>query len=247
MNYKTIDTKYNKFLLNIKEYFLKKENVVIYDKRNIIKVTEYHNMKYVIKSFKIPHFINKVVYNFFRDSKAKRSYENSIKLMRLNINTPKPIGYIEFNSIFLFKESFYVSEFFDYDYEIRAVLSDDKFDNRKEILKKFVEFTYELHNKGVYHIDYSPGNILVKKINNEYQFYIIDVNRMKFLEFDVDLRMKSMSKLTVIEEDNDFIVNYYSEISKLDIKKLTSQFKIHLESEKQYLLNKKKLKRLKGK
>ncbi|MCK5294596.1 MAG: hypothetical protein KAJ49_08095 [Arcobacteraceae bacterium] len=246
MNYKVIESKYSEFLLNIKEYFSKEDNIVIYDKRNIIKVIRYNNQKYVIKSFKIPHIINKIVYKFFRDSKAKRSYVNSVKLIELNINTPKPIGYIEFDTAVFFKESFYISEFFDFDFEIRAVFIDDKFENRVEILEKFVEFTYDLHNKGVYHIDYSPGNILIKKIDGEYQFYIIDVNRMKFLEFDLDLRMKSISKLTSNNIDNEFIAKYYSQIANLNSSELLEKYNFYLDEQQKYLANKKKLKKLRS-
>ncbi len=242
MSYKVIEPQYNDLILNIKSYFQDETNIVMFDKRNIIKVTKYNDKKYVIKSFKIPHLLNKIVYRFFRDSKAKRSYENSVKLLELNINTPKPIGYIEFNTLIFFKESFYVSEFFDYDFEIRAVFENLEFKNRENILKKFVEFSYDLHNKGVYHIDYSPGNILVKCINNEYLFYIIDVNRMKFINFDIDLRMKSMSKLTFNQEDNAFMANYYSTISQFDIEVITEKLYFYLDEQKKYLENKRKLK-----
>lgn len=246
MKYKTIDNKYNEFTLNIQKYFNSEENKTLFKKRNEIKLIEYKNNKYVIKSFKIPHFINKIVYRFFRESKAQRSYENSIKLLELGINTPKPIAYIEFSSLFFFEKSFYISEFFDYDFEIRAVIKDKEFEDRDNILKEFIKFTYELHNKGVYHVDYSPGNILIKKLTTGYEFYIIDVNRMKFLEFDIDLRMKSISKLTSNEEDNKLLISYYSSISGMDEDILSSSLNIHLDNQKRYLENKKKLKKMKG-
>ena len=112
---------------------------------------------------------------------------------------------MEFPTRFLFKESFYISDFFDYDFEIRAVFNDKDFKDRENILTKFIEFTYKLHKKKVYHIDYSPGNILVKKGAYGYTFSIIDVNRMKFIEFDDDLRMKNLAKLTNDIGDNEFI------------------------------------------
>ncbi len=246
MNYKTVNSKFENFLKNIQESFSKKSNITLFDKRNIIKIISFENTQYVVKSFKVPHLLNQIVYNFFRDSKAKRSYENSVKLLELNVNTPQPIGYIEFNSLFLFKESFYVSEFFNYDFEIRAVFKDKSFEDRDNILKKFIEFSYRLHNKGVYHIDYSPGNILVKKIDGEYLFYIIDVNRMQFLDFDIDLRMKSMSKLTANDDDNNFIASYYAEISNLASETIFNKYSFYLDKQKKYLENKKKLKKLKG-
>lgn len=247
MNYKTQDEKFDSFVINIKTYFNNEKNKLLFNQRNIIKKVEFDGVEYVVKSFKIPHLLNKVVYRFFRDSKAKRSYENSVRLMDLGVNTPKPIGYVEFPSIIFFKESFYVSEFFDYDFEIRAVFTDAKFEDREDILQKFVEFSYDLHNKGVYHIDYSPGNILVKRDANGYSFSIIDVNRMKFKEFDIDLRMQALSRLTKSKEDNDYMISHYAEIASMDKNLLAQRFAIHLKAEEKYLANKKRLKSMKRK
>ncbi|MEA2100199.1 MAG: lipopolysaccharide kinase InaA family protein [Campylobacterota bacterium] len=246
MIYKTVNEKFDNFLINIKKYFCKDTNVILFKKRNTIKIIEFTNTKYVVKSFKIPHLLNKIVYKFFRESKAKRSYENSVKLLELGINTPKPIGYSEFSSLFFFKESFYVSEFFDYDFEIRALFKDKNFSDRENILKEFTKFSVNLHNKGVYHIDYSPGNILIKKVNGIYIFNIIDVNRMKFLDFDIDLRMKSMSKLTSNIDDNKLILKYYAEISNIDLSILEKKLEFHLKAQAKYLKNKKQFKKIKG-
>lgn len=246
MNYKVIEKQYRDFILNIKSYFQKSENRVIYDKRNIIKVVDFLDKKYVVKSFKIPHLLNKIVYRFFRESKAKRSYDNSVKLLKLGINTPKPIAYIEYYSSIFFTESFYISEFFDYDFEIREVFSDLNYPNRKNILKKFIEFSYQLHEKGVFHIDYSPGNILIKKEDGEYLFYIIDVNRMKFLPLDNALRMKSLSKLTKNKDDNDYMLRHYTLVSNINEILLREKFDFYLKEEIKYLKNKKKLKKLRG-
>ena len=96
-NYK----EFKEFILNIKEYFRENSNT-IHKARNELKVINYKDVQTVVKAFKIPNIINQIVYAYFRDSKAKKSYENSIKLINLNINTPMPIGYIEFYRNFLF-------------------------------------------------------------------------------------------------------------------------------------------------
>jgi predicted unusual protein kinase regulating ubiquinone biosynthesis (AarF/ABC1/UbiB family) len=145
----------------------------------------------------------------------------------------------------LFKESFYVSDFFDYDFEIRAVFGDKDFEDRENILTKFIEFTYKLHKKKVYHIDYSPGNILVKKGAYGYTFSIIDVNRMKFITFDDDLRMKNLAKLTNDIGDNEFMVKVYADISKIDVSVLLPKLEIALKEQGRYLANKKRFKRVK--
>ena len=64
-------------------------------------------MQVVAKSFKKPNFFNRIVYSFFRDSKAKKSYMYAKKIGHF---TPKPIGYIEFYENKLLSESFFVSE-----------------------------------------------------------------------------------------------------------------------------------------
>jgi len=247
MNYKIINLSYQDLITNIKTYFQDEKNITLFQKRNTIKIVIFQNKQYVVKSFKIPHLLNQIVYKFFRDSKAKRSYENSVKLINLNINTPKPIGYIEFSSPFLFQESFYISEFFNYDFEIRAVFNDKEFKDREKILKEFIIFSYDLHQKGIYHIDYSPGNILVKQENSSYIFSIIDVNRMKFLKMDIKLKMKSLSKLTKDDEDNTLLLHFYHKVSNIPLEELEKDFQYALLEEKAYLEKKKRLKKLQRK
>ena len=247
MNYDVPNERLKDFVVNVKTYFKQEKNRVIYDKRNIIKVVEFEGKSYVVKYFKIPHLLNQIVYRFFRESKAKRSFYNSIRLRQMEIHTPEPVGYIEFPTPFRFRESFYISEFFNFDFEIRAVFADVDFENREHILKKFIEYTYELHQKGVYHIDYSPGNILVKKEEDGYIFSIIDVNRMKFINFNNELRMKSISKLTNNEQDNNFMVTYYANISNKKVEELSLLLEKQLQKQQNYLKRKQKLKRVKGK
>ena len=124
------------FLLNIKDYFKNNSNT-IHKARNELKVIEYKGIETVVKAFKVPNILNQIVYAYFRDSKAKKSYQNAIKLKNLNINTPKPIGYIEFYRNFLFKESFFISEKLDYLFTIREPLRNNNLKDREEIIKKF--------------------------------------------------------------------------------------------------------------
>ncbi len=246
MKYKAINTKYNNFLLEIRMYFQKEKNT-LFHQRNTIKLIVYDGKKYAVKSFKIPHLLNQIVYRFFRASKAERSYENALQLMKLEVNTPKPIGYSEFPSLLLFKESYYISEFYDFDFEIRAVLSDTNFEEREEILKNFVAFSYDLHNKGVYHVDYSPGNVIIKKLEEGYEFAIIDVNRMKFVEYDDAMRFKNLSRFSTSVEDLEFIAKHYAKIGDIDEAfAISTLWKYHNEHQ-QYLVNKKRLKALKKK
>lgn len=206
------------FVENIKEFFNKSQNTV-HKARNEIKIINYENQDFVVKSFKVPHILNRVIYTFFRSSKAKKSYEYSLKIASFS---PKPIGYIEFYDSFLIKDSYFISEKFDYNFTIREPLLDTNFPDRDEIFKSFAQFTFILHENGIYHLDYSPGNILIKKEDNKFIFKIVDINRMKFLNMDLDLRMKNFSKLWAKDEDLENIVKEYAKIYQKNENKLIS-------------------------
>ena len=211
--------KFEYFLCNIKQFFKENSNT-IHKARNELKVIEHENQKLVVKYFKIPHFINKIVYTFFKKSKAQKSYEYALKIKDF---TPKPIGYIEFYKFGLLDESYFVSEKFDYDFTIREPLLDINFPNKNEILKAFAKFTFDLHEAGIFHFDYSPGNILIKKENGNFIFKIVDINRMKFFDLELSDRLKNFSKLWAKDEDLEVIIKEYARFLQKDKKELVSK------------------------
>ncbi|MDX4013047.1 lipopolysaccharide kinase InaA family protein [Aliarcobacter skirrowii] len=91
------------------------------------------------------------------------------------------------------------------------------------MFKAFAQFTFDLHENGIYHLDYSPGNILIKKENDNFIFKIVDINRMKFLNMNLDLRMKNFSKLWAKDEDLEFIAKEYAKLLNEDEKELVSK------------------------
>jgi len=215
MKYEVIDDHHSDVIINIRSYFSKSENS-IWNQRNKIKVISFQEKKMTIKLFKIPHIINKIIYTFFRDSKAKKSYRNSISIIEF---VPKPIGYAEFFKYGLLYDSYFISEQCHYDFTIREVLTRETYADKENILKQFAAFTYSLHEKGIEHLDYSPGNILIKKRGEEYMFKIIDVNRMAFRELSLENRLKNFSKLWAANEDLAYIVEQYARIISEDSKK----------------------------
>ncbi|MCT7447126.1 lipopolysaccharide kinase InaA family protein [Aliarcobacter skirrowii] len=212
--YKVNNGYYDFFVLNIRTFFRNSKNS-IHKARNEIKVINYENKDLVVKAFKRPHFLNRIIYSFFRESKAKRTYEYALKIGEF---TPKPIGYIEFYENLLLKDSYFISEKFEYTYTIREPLFKKDFPRKEEILKSFAKFAYTLHNNGIYHLDFSPGNILIKEENDEFIFKIVDINRMKFLNMNLNLRMKSFSKLWAKENDLKIIAKEYAKILQIEDK-----------------------------
>lgn len=209
---------FDEFLLNIKDYFLKNSQT-IHKARNELKIIDHKDISTVVKAFKIPNKINQIVYAYFRDSKAKKSYKNAIRLEHLGINTPNPIGYIEFYRSLLFKESYFISQKCDYIFTIREPLRNKELDDRIEIIKGFVAFTYNLHKNSVYHKDYSAGNTLVIKENGKYDFSVVDINRMEFKSIDLDLGLDNFAKLWLDEDDIILIASEYAKLANVDKEK----------------------------
>lgn len=203
---------FKEFLLDIKNYF-RDNNQTIHKARNELKIINHSGIDTVVKAFKVPNIINRFAYSFLRSSKASKSYEYSLKIGDF---TPKPIGYVEFYSSGLLGESFFVSEKFNYDFTIREPLLDKSFPNKEEILKSFARFTFELHENNIFHHDYSPGNILVKKESDAYVFKIVDINRMKFMPLSNDIRLKNFAKLWMLDDDLKVVANEYSKLINED-------------------------------
>ena len=236
MKLKLINNKYKEFLEQIREHFICSTNS-IHIARNEIKIISFKDEELVVKFFKIPHFINKIVYTFFRDSKAQKSYDNSIKIIEF---VPKPIGYIEFKRFGLIDESYFVSENFKYDFTIREPLLDPNFENKEKIFREFARFTYELHQKDIYHLDYSPGNILIKKENNSFIFKIVDINRMKFKSLSLEQKLRNFSKLWAKDSDLTVIIKEYTKLLDGDEEKCLKAVLIYSRAHKDKINAKKR-------
>ena len=78
-----------------------REGKLIKDSRNTVKVFRIDDLYINIKRFKRPNFINRLVYTFFRSTKACRSFLYANKLLDYNILTPDPIAYIENSKYYL--------------------------------------------------------------------------------------------------------------------------------------------------
>lgn len=181
-------------------------------RRNKIKLFELPSTTLNIKSFKVPHLMNRIAYKFFRKSKARRSYEFALRLRAHGIGTPEPIAYSESSTLWGMGRSFYVSEQLTVDLTYRELVEIPDYPDAHNILKQFVRFCYLLHEKGIEFLDHSPGNTLIKKrANGIYDFYLVDLNRMNFHpSLDFETRMKNMSHLTPKKEMVELMSQEYA-------------------------------------
>lgn len=183
-------------------------------KRNKIKLFELDDQIVNIKSFKIPNLINQVAYRFFRKSKARRSYEYANRLIANGIGTPLPIAFEENFSLLGLQTSYYISEHLQSELTFRELVEIPDFPDHENILRQFVRFCFELHEKGIEFLDHSPGNTLIKKTaDGKYDFFLVDLNRMEFHDqMDFDKRMKNLSRLTPKKEMIAVMSNEYAKV-----------------------------------
>ena len=184
--------------------------------RNVVKILSFGEIETVIKSFKNPNFIQGVIYKFFRKSKARRSYENSLHLNQKGIKTPEPIGYIEVFDFFRLRQSYFISRKLDFDFALNFA-TERQSEDYKVILKSFINFTYDLHNKNIMHLDYVVGNICIKKTIQGYDFYLVDLNRLYKGVISPKKGVKNLASLSNDSEINKILVEEYT-------KKLPSSF-----------------------
>jgi len=231
------------FLLNIQKKMSEDGNETIHKARNELKVLNYGGKEVVVKSFKIPNAINQRVYGKYRDSKAKRSFNYSIQLRSLGVNCPKPIGFIEFFRDNKLQQSYFLSEKIDYDFIIRPVLEDKTWPDRRNILAAVAEFAYRMHQHGAYHLDYSPGNILIKKFDAEYQLSICDVNRMNFSAISFKQGLENFVRLIRDDESLEVFATVYAQLDGQDPKQTIETL---AELRSQYLNKRQRLNKIKS-
>lgn len=150
-----------------------KSDKIIYQKRNTIKIV---GDDLVVKSFKVPFLVRRIIYTIL-PSKARRSY---LYALRLKNYTPKPIAYKENFRCGLLHDSYYISQLSQCKYVIKDVIKDRNFNDREYIFSQFGKFTAEIHEKGIYHKDYSMGNVLFDISGEDVIFQLVDLNRISF-------------------------------------------------------------------
>jgi len=181
--------------------------------RNKIKIYDIDGKSINVKSFKIPNFINQIIYKYVRKSKAQRSFEYADRLTQLGIGTPQPIAFFENSRFSGLQESYYICEHLHYDLTYRELVTDPDYPDHENILKQFTKFTWQMHEKSIYFKDHSPGNTLIVKNGSNYDFFLVDLNRMSFFELDFEARMKNFSRLTPKKEMVKIMSDAYADLS----------------------------------
>lgn len=155
------------------------EGVCIYKGRNELRRFEVNGYRLVVKSYKRPNPVNRLVYGVLRPSKAERAYAYGLALRHSGFGTPRPVGFLTCRKGLLFDRSYSVSMESACPYTFRD-LDKRPSGRRDEVLKAIALFTARLHEQQILHHDYSGGNILFDDLPKDIPVEIIDLNRMTF-------------------------------------------------------------------
>lgn len=159
------------------------EGDVIYDARNQIRLFTLADaanqpMDLVVKRFHRPAFLNRIIYTYLRTTKAQRAYDNACILLERGIATPAPVAYILCYEHGLISDSYLVTR------RAQCTRLNREFTlaytpELEDTIRPLARFTAYMHEEGILHLDYSPGNILWDKVGDDYRFEVIDINRLR--------------------------------------------------------------------
>ncbi len=155
------------------------EGEMLYDKRNQVKRFVLPSGRpVVVKRFKKPILIQRIIYGFFRKTKAKRAYLYAAVLRDRGFGTPHEIAYLEERRRGLLSYCYFLSEEDGAPAIYDRLVVQQPFD--RAIADDFAALVAALHQKSILHGDLNPTNVLFRERGDgHYTFSLIDTNRMR--------------------------------------------------------------------
>lgn len=192
------------------------ESEIIYNgRRNKIYKLQVGNRWVTVKAFRVPNPINSVAYATVRKSKARRSYEHALRLNQNGILSPTPLAYIENKKGFALERSYYICDFVD----APTVRNWEERTDADQMLAALAQDMVKMHRLGIWHKDFSPGNILAKGNPKEgYEFYYVDINRMKFDVHDHKKLMQNFRCINLDEQETRRLARHFAHAAGVDEK-----------------------------
>lgn len=161
-----------------------KYDKVYCNRRNFVAKLTIEGKEYVVKKFKRPIFLNRIVYTYFRKTKARRAYENAVRLLEAGVDTPFPVAYVEHYTAGLFHSGYLLTEYLAAPTLENLLIKDiESHSPELELIEDdLIQFTITMNKKGVLPRDYNGGNIFYSydDESGHYKFALTDVNRVTF-------------------------------------------------------------------
>ena len=126
---------------------------------------------------------------------------------------------------------------------MKYVFENKELKQRDKLIKKFVLFTHKLHENGIMFLDHSTSNTIIKKIENDYKLFLIDLNRMNFKKMNFEDRLKNFRRLNLSDDSIKKVSHFYSEIINVNKDLIFEKIKIYSQN---FQTNRRKRKKIKN-
>lgn len=172
--------------------------------RNIIWTVPGVDGEEVVAKKPLKVAVQKLLFDRFKPSKARRSWNAAAELSRRGLSTARAIAFFEKSGDKSMLENVFICERVDHDFNIREIFNafrdgEISYQGVKDetIYGALSDFLQQLHARGVFFRDLAGGNILAKKTDYGIEFTLIDINRARFYNHPVNM-LQRLSDLTRI-------------------------------------------------
>ena len=200
-----------------------RDGVTLHSGRNLIKRLGIAGpggepIEVAVKSFAVPAPVRGFVYANLRRSKARRCMIHAEKLVQMGLGTPDPVACIEYEDYRCLRGSYYVCRYWPHDHDLTGLLYGGvpSGGDARVLLEALARFTAAQHDRGVLHLDYNPGNILVRSAGEGFELALVDLNRLRFRHLDIGDRVSGLARLTTRDDCLSIIGQRYARLYGAD-------------------------------
>jgi len=161
--------------------------------------TQQITVKQPVKMY--PH---KAFLDRFKPSKAKRSWNGAVELLRRGIDTARPVAFFEKENDATLKQNFYLCHYVKADCSVGEMFmhfskgnkdfhfADKNFSiSAEETYAQLAQYLHQMHKNGTFFRDLSGGNVLVQLLDNKkLHFSLIDTARAWFFTYPAPMKYR---------------------------------------------------------
>lgn len=207
------------FIQSIPRLWAEGVGEVIYRGRNELRLmVAPDGTELIVKRFRRPNIINRLIYGTLRHTKGRRSFDFSRAYIDAGVPTPMPVAHLNRrNAIGLLDDDYYVS--------LRSsapLIYSDLFlpghaDAIEPVMKEIARVTARIHSAGLRHLDYGRGNILWQLMpDGTVALDIVDVNRQRRGPVGLDAACRNLERLPMTPEMRHIFALEYATIRGFD-------------------------------
>ena len=203
------------FVENLDEHFATGRS--LRESRNSIRVCTFEGLELNVKRYHRPRGLQALVYSFLRKPKGLRAYLHAALIREAGMETPEEVAYVERRRGGIIDETFFICLQSPYKRRFYEFAEAEMTAETRSIIEQFARETARLHEAGIVHLDFSPGNILFDKCDDgRWHFSLVDTNRLRRGPVDIVSGCANFARLWGQIPFFDVIADAYAEARGFD-------------------------------